>query len=112
MSGLRMRTLAIAVLAAAGLAAPLVWSHPFVLHIAIQALIWALFAASWDLLSGYTGQVSFGHAGFFSIGAYTAAILSKVAGLSSPGNQALILSASGSVSAFRRSACAATISRW
>jgi branched-chain amino acid transport system permease protein len=83
MSGRRMRTLAITLLAAAGLAAPLVWSHPFVLHIAIQALIWALFAASWDLLSGYTGQVSFGHAGFFSIGAYTAAILSKVAGLSS-----------------------------
>ena len=83
MIGLRVRTLAIAVLAGAGLAAPLVWSHPFVLHIAIQALIWALFAASWDLLSGYTGQVSFGHAGFFSIGAYTAAILTKVAGLSS-----------------------------
>jgi hypothetical protein len=46
MSGLRMRTLAMALLAAAGLAAPLVWSHPFVLHVAIQALIWALFAAS------------------------------------------------------------------
>ena len=58
-----MRILAIALLAATGLAAPLVWSHPFVLHVAIQALIWALFAASWDLLSGYTGQVSFGHAG-------------------------------------------------
>ena len=83
MSGPRIRTVAIAVLAAAGLAAPLVWSHPFVLHIAIQALIWALFAASWDLLSGYTGQVSFGHAGFFSIGAYTAACLTKLAGLSS-----------------------------
>src|SRR4029077_7086621 len=82
-SGLRVRTLAIAALAAAGLAAPLVWSHPFVLHIATQALIWALFAAGWDLLSGYTGQVSFGHAGFFSIGAYTAAILTKAAGLSS-----------------------------
>jgi branched-chain amino acid transport system permease protein len=77
------RTLAIAALAAAGLAAPLVWSHPFVLHIAIQALIWALFAASWDLLSGYTGQVSFGHAGFFLIGAYTAAISAKLYGLSS-----------------------------
>ena len=79
----RTRTLAIAALAAAGLAAPLIWSHPFVLHIAIQALIWALFAASWDLLSGYTGQVSFGHAGFFSIGAYTAAVLAHFFGLSS-----------------------------
>ncbi len=83
MSRPSIRALAIALPAAVGLAAPLVWSHPFVLHVAIQALIWALLAASWDLLSGYTGQISFGHAGFFSIGAYTAAILSKLAGLSS-----------------------------
>ena len=78
-----LRAVAIGLLALAGLAAPLVWSHPFVLHIAIQALIWALFAASWDLLSGYTGQISFGHGGFFSIGAYTAAILTRTLGLSS-----------------------------
>lgn len=78
-----MRLLLIGVPAVVGLALPLVWSHPFVLHIAIQALIWALFAASWDLLSGYTGQISFGHAGFFSIGAYTAAILTKTLALSS-----------------------------
>jgi branched-chain amino acid transport system permease protein len=78
-----VRTVSIALVAIAALALPLVWSHPFVLHIAIQALIWALFAASWDLLSGYTGQISFGHGGFFSIGAYTAAVLTKLVGLSS-----------------------------
>ncbi|GAC1347776.1 MAG: branched-chain amino acid ABC transporter permease [Acetobacteraceae bacterium] len=64
-------------------AAPLLWSHPFVLHIATQALIWALLAASWDVLSGYTGQVSFGHAGFFSIGAYVAAIATQRFGVPS-----------------------------
>jgi branched-chain amino acid transport system permease protein len=53
-----------------------------VLSIATQAVIWALLAASWDLLSGYTGQVSFGHAGFFALGAYTAAAASKHVGLS------------------------------
>jgi branched-chain amino acid transport system permease protein len=61
---------------------PLVFPHPFVLTIATQALIWALLAASWDLLSGYTGQVSFGHAGFFALGAYAAATLTKHVGLS------------------------------
>ncbi len=61
---------------------PLVFPHPFVLTIATQALIWALLAASWDLLSGYTGQVSFGHAGFFALGAYAAATLTKHTGLS------------------------------
>src|SRR4051794_31711093 len=54
----------------------------FVLGIVTQALIWALLAASWDLLSGYTGQISFGHSGFFAVGAYAAAILSKELGLS------------------------------
>ncbi|MHA2239027.1 MAG: ABC transporter permease subunit, partial [Candidatus Hodarchaeales archaeon] len=34
------------------------------------SLIWAIFAASWDFLSGYTGQVSFGHAIFWGISAY------------------------------------------
>jgi len=32
--------------------------------------LWAIFAASWDFLSGYTGQVSFGHAIFWGLSAY------------------------------------------
>lgn len=78
-------------------AAPLIWSHPFVLHIATQALIWALFAASWDVLSGYTGQVSFGHAGFFAIGAYAAAILSQRFGIPSYAAMALAAGIAGAV---------------
>ena len=38
--------------------------------------IFATFAASWDLLAGYAGQVNFGHALFFGAGAYTSALLS------------------------------------
>lgn len=34
-------------------------------------LVWACFGLSWNMLSGYTGLVSFGHASFFGIGAYT-----------------------------------------
>ncbi len=37
-------------------------------------LIWAIFGLSWNLLSGYTGLVSFGHAAFFGLGAYTTAL--------------------------------------
>jgi ABC-type branched-subunit amino acid transport system ATPase component/ABC-type branched-subunit amino acid transport system permease subunit len=36
--------------------------------------IWAVFGLSWNILSGYTGLVSFGHASFFGIGAYTVTI--------------------------------------
>jgi len=37
-------------------------------------LVWASFGLSWNILSGYTGLVSFGHAAFFGIGAYTTAL--------------------------------------
>jgi branched-chain amino acid transport system permease protein len=37
-------------------------------------LLWACFGLSWNLLSGYTGLVSFGHAAFFGLGAYTTAL--------------------------------------
>ncbi|HEY7250003.1 MAG TPA: branched-chain amino acid ABC transporter permease [Methylomirabilota bacterium] len=69
--------------AAAALALlPALLPHPFVLTIATQAAIWALLAASWDLLSGYAGQISFGHAGFFALGAYAAAAATKHADVS------------------------------
>jgi len=77
----RVRPLALAV--AGGIALlPVLLPHPFVLTIATQAAIWALLAASWDLLSGYTGQISFGHAGFFALGAYAAAAVTKHADVS------------------------------
>jgi branched-chain amino acid transport system permease protein len=37
-------------------------------------LVWASFGLSWNLLSGYTGLISFGHAAFFGLGAYTTAL--------------------------------------
>lgn len=39
--------------------------------------IWAIFGLSWNLLSGYTGLVSFGHAAFFGVGAY-AVVLGQI----------------------------------
>jgi len=54
---------------------PLVSSDPYLLRILVLTSIFAIFAASWDLLSGYTGQLNFGHALFFGVGAYGAAML-------------------------------------
>ncbi|WP_298967877.1 branched-chain amino acid ABC transporter ATP-binding protein/permease [uncultured Methylobacterium sp.] len=45
-------------------------------------LVWAIFGLSWNLLSGYTGLVSFGHAAFFGLGAYTTALGQIYLGLS------------------------------
>jgi len=57
------------------LTAPLYWPDPYLLRILTLASIFAIFAASWDLLSGFTGQVNFGHALFFGVAAYCAALL-------------------------------------
>ncbi|MFC7736584.1 ATP-binding cassette domain-containing protein [Roseomonas sp. GCM10028921] len=43
--------------------------------------IWAIFGLSWNLLSGMTGLISFGHAAFFGLGAYTVALLFVKLGL-------------------------------
>jgi branched-chain amino acid transport system permease protein len=50
---------------------------PNYLSLASQIAITALFALSLDLILGYAGIVSLGHAAFFGIGAYTAGLLSK-----------------------------------
>ncbi|MFZ7127469.1 MAG: branched-chain amino acid ABC transporter permease [Desulfobacterales bacterium] len=50
-------------------------------HILIVSLFYVMMAASWNLLAGYTGQVSFGHAAFAGIGAYASGILAVKAGV-------------------------------
>jgi len=54
---------------------PVFTQDPYLLRILILTSIFAILAASWDLLSGFTGQMNFGHALFFGVGAYTAALL-------------------------------------
>lgn len=52
------------------------WIAPyFYIFIATEALILGLFAASFNLIFGYTGMLSFGHAAFFGIGSYAVAML-------------------------------------
>ncbi|HWA37056.1 MAG TPA: branched-chain amino acid ABC transporter permease [Burkholderiales bacterium] len=66
-----------------GLAAlPFAYGDAYVLRILTMTCLFAIFAASWDLLAGYTGQVNFGHALFFGAGAYTSGILSHKLGVS------------------------------
>lgn len=54
---------------------PIIVKNIYVIHILILSNLYAIFAASWDLISGYTGQVSLGHAAFFGGGAYFSAFL-------------------------------------
>ena len=54
---------------------------PYWLHSAIVGLFYVMMATSWNLLAGFTGQVSFAHAAFAGIGCYTTGILSTKLGL-------------------------------
>ncbi|WP_394239018.1 branched-chain amino acid ABC transporter permease [Niallia oryzisoli] len=56
---------------------PFVYESRTLLILLTQVFIFAMFAMSYDLLLGYTGIVSFGHAMFFGIGAYTIGIFMK-----------------------------------
>ncbi|MCG6534149.1 MAG: branched-chain amino acid ABC transporter permease [Syntrophales bacterium LBB04] len=61
---------------------PFLVRSDYYLHLVIIALMWVIIGSAWNVLAGYTGQVSFGHAMFFGIGAYTAGVLACKLGLS------------------------------
>jgi branched-chain amino acid transport system permease protein len=54
----------------------------YVTGLAAEVLVFAIFAMSLDLLIGYTGLLSFGHAAFFGVSAYTVVILGVHLGIS------------------------------
>jgi branched-chain amino acid transport system permease protein len=51
-------------------------------HILILILLYVTLGSAWNILGGFTGQLSVGHAAFFGIGAYTAAIIARATALS------------------------------
>ena len=54
---------------------PLVIHNPYYIHLLETIMIYAIVLFGLDIVVGYTGQVSLGHAGLFGIGAYTAGVL-------------------------------------
>ncbi len=51
------------------------WGSEYYIYLASKVIIWSLFAVSFNLVLGYGGMMSFGHAAFFGLGAYTCALL-------------------------------------
>lgn len=80
-----MRNLPALLLALAAIAVPLAFGgNGYVMGLMVSGLIVAGVALAWALLGNLGGMVSFGHAAFFGVGAYTSAILSAKAGLPVP----------------------------
>lgn len=77
------RSSIIGFLVLAALAAlPLVMDNPYYLDLLILIFLRSALASSWNILGGYTGQLSLGHAAYFGIGAYVVAILGTTYGVS------------------------------
>jgi branched-chain amino acid transport system permease protein len=60
---------------------PLVVKNSFFLHLCILVFLWTVLGQAWNALGGYAGQVSFGHAAFFGVGAYVTIVLFLKAGV-------------------------------
>lgn len=93
MNKLSSSTLGLLGLAAALLCLPLLLPNSFYFDVAIRIAINAVVAIGLNLLIGYTGQISLGHAGFFGLGAYASAILTSLYGW--PPALALVAAAAG-----------------
>jgi branched-chain amino acid transport system permease protein len=54
----------------------------FQLNLLTSLLYWAYLGTAWNIMGGYSGQFSFGHAAFFGIGAYTSTVMYVTFGIS------------------------------
>jgi branched-chain amino acid transport system permease protein len=58
------------------------FASSYVVYAVVLAMLYAMLSASYDLMTGYTGPLSFCHAAFYGLGAYTSALLTLKAGMS------------------------------
>ncbi len=73
MSAIKKISVVVAIAVAAML--PTVWPNPYYIHLMVVIGIYAILLLGLDIVVGYIGEVSLGHAALFGIGAYTAGVL-------------------------------------
>lgn len=82
-SGMKINSkLLVSLLLVFAIAAPLLFQARYAQHVLILILLYVTLGSAWNLLGGFAGQLSLGHAAFFGIGAYSAAILASKSSLS------------------------------
>jgi branched-chain amino acid transport system permease protein len=64
------------------LAIPSIKGNQFVMNMIVMIFIYATLASAWNIIGGYAGQLSLGHASFFGIGAYSVVLLNINYGIS------------------------------
>jgi branched-chain amino acid transport system permease protein len=81
MSGRARGWLGIVAIVAIGLALSLVITERYHHRILTLVFLWAAMGLAWNIISGYAGQISFGHQAFFGIGAYVTVLLAAKLGI-------------------------------
>jgi branched-chain amino acid transport system permease protein len=75
MNSLSLKRLAPGLVLAGVLMLPQFWSNPYYLHMGVLIAIYAVLLLGLDIVVGYTGEVSLGHASLFGVGSYTVGVL-------------------------------------
>ncbi|HEU4439424.1 MAG TPA: hypothetical protein VFT36_09235, partial [Methylomirabilota bacterium] len=73
-----------ALVAAAALALPLLTSNTYYLYLACSVGLLTIVTAGLNVLAGFTGQISLGHAGFYALGAYATGLAATRLGAPRP----------------------------
>jgi branched-chain amino acid transport system permease protein len=79
---MKRATFFLSILALFLLTAPFIFQARYSQHVLILVLLYITLGSAWNILGGFAGQLSLGHAAFFGIGAYTAAIIASKTALS------------------------------
>jgi branched-chain amino acid transport system permease protein len=61
---------------------PMTIGSPFIYHVFVTICLYGALATAWNIVGGYAGQLSLGHASFYGIGGYTAVLLMSHFGIS------------------------------
>lgn len=73
----RWQAVALMVFFAVAFAVPVVIRADYTLQVAFRVFLFAALGLAWNLVGGYTGQLSLGHAAYFGVGAYGLALFAK-----------------------------------
>jgi branched-chain amino acid transport system permease protein len=93
------RAAALGGIALAALLLPLSAPSPAILNIGVLTLMYVGLATAWNVMGGFTGYVSLGHAGFFGIGSYAVGLTVQHAGVAAGYGPFLVVPVAGVVAA-------------
>ena len=94
-----LKALGLLVLGVVALLVPVIAPDPATTNVAVFTMMYIGLATAWNIMGGYTGYVSLGHAGFFGIGCYAVGLVVQHAGVAAGYGPFLVVPVGGLVAA-------------